>query len=139
MAEIYQAALPRLSNASKTTWGLVVVYHFLVPAILTGAIAFDWAAARSSREDLLTLEVLSGVGAPFVLLYVTTGWGILRWKNWSRTLSLVLNWINVIAAVANVARLRIEGVISVLLSCLVLWWLSMPAVKLGFRAGSEAR
>jgi hypothetical protein len=119
----------------------VVAYHFLVAALLGGAIVLAWVAARSSQEDVFVAEVTSGVAAPLALLYLVVGWGVLGWKNWSRTVSLVLNWINVVGTAVSVARLRTnpEGVISALLSCLVLWWLSMPSVKLGFRAGSEAR
>jgi hypothetical protein len=36
-------------------------------------------------------------------------------------------------------RINLTGVVSVLLSCLVLWWLSMPSVKLEFQRQSEAR
>ena len=116
-----------------------MAYHFLVAALLCGAIILFWEAARTSQENFFIAEVMSGVAGTLAVLYLVVGWGILRRKNWSRTLSLVLNWINVIAAVANVARLQIEGVVSVLLSCLVLWWPSMPAVKLEFRRQSEAR
>jgi hypothetical protein len=141
MAEINQAAAPRQSSASKTTLRLVVAYHFLVAASLCGAIVLAWVSARSSQEDVFIAEVMTGLAATLALLYLIMGWGILRWKNWSRTLSLVLNWINVVGAAVAVARLRANpaGVINALLSCLVLWWLSMPAVKLGFRAGSETR
>ncbi len=118
-----------------------MAYHFLVVALLGDAIVLTWAAAWSSQEDVFIAELISGVAAPLALLYLIAGWGILRWKNWSRTLSLVLNWINFVAAAVSVARLRInpEGVIGGLLSCLVLWWLSLPAVKLEFRTASEAR
>jgi hypothetical protein len=139
MAESYEATVPRLSKATKTTRRLVVAYHFLVAALLGGAIILAWVEVRSAPEDINIAEVMSGVAATLGVLYLVVGWGILKWKYWSRILSLVLNWINVIAAAANIARLQIEGVISVLLSCLVLWWLSMPAVKLAFRAESETR
>lgn len=141
MAEIYQTAAERMSSASKTTLRLVVTYHLLVAALLSGAIVLTWMAARSSQEDIFVAELVSGVAAPLALLYLIVGWGIFRWKNWSRTISLVLNWINVALAVVTVTRLRTnpQGVIGSLLSCLVLWWLSMPAVKLEFRRRSEAR
>jgi hypothetical protein len=33
-------------------------------------------------------------------------------------------------------RMNATGAISVLFSCLILWWLYLPAVKLQFRNGS---
>jgi hypothetical protein len=135
MGELYQGVAPRQPRASNTTRGIVAGYHFVVAATLLAAIAVVWTAFRASEEDPLTFEVVWGLGVLFSILYSATGWGILKWKNWSRGLSLVLNWLNVIAAVINVARLRtnVAGAIGVVLSCLVLWWLSMPAVKLQFR------
>jgi hypothetical protein len=140
MSEVHQAASSSLARASQTTRGLVVVYHFLVATILIVAILVDWLTVSSSENDLFMLKGLSAVGVPFALVYGVAGWRILRWRNWSRTLSLFLNWLNVIPAVLMVMsrRINLAGAVSVLLSCLVLWWLSMPAVKLEFRRRSEA-
>ena len=134
MSEVHQTASLSLSRASQTTRGLVAVFHFFIAAILVGAILVDWVTVRPSGDDLFMLEVLSAIGVPFALLYSVTGWGILGWRNWSRISSLVLNWLNVIAAVWSVVRQRINptSAISVLLSCLVLWWLSTPEVKFQF-------
>jgi hypothetical protein len=141
MAESCEATAPRLSKASKTTLRLVVAYHFLVAALLGGAIILAWVEVRSAPEDINIAEVMSGVAATLAVLYLVVGWGILKWKHWSRVVSIVLNWINVVGGAVSVARLRVnpEGVISSLLSCLVLWWLAMPAVKLEFQRRSEAR
>ena len=109
--------------------------------MLLVVILVDWVRLRSSGDDLFMLKALTAVGVPFALVYSVTGWGILRWRNWSRTLSLVLNWLNVVPAVFMVmsGRINLTGVISVLLSCLVLWWLSTPAVKFEFRRQDAAR
>jgi hypothetical protein len=141
MAEMYQAAVSRSSSASKTTLRLVVAYHFLVGAFLGVAIILVWQSAKFSQEDAFIAKAISGVAAPLAVLYLVVGWGILRRKSWSRTVSIVLNWMNVGAGAISVARLgnNPEGAINVLLSCLVLWGLSMPAVKLEFRPRSEAR
>ena len=138
MAGIDQAAAPQLTGASKTTRVLVAIYHFLVPVIFCGALLVDWLTAGTSREDF-SLGVLSVVAVLLTLSYFMTGFGILKWRNWGRTFSLVLNWMNVFAALVSMARLRIEAIISVLLSCLVLWWLSLPVVKLEFRRAGETR
>ena len=138
MGETYQASAPGLSRTSKTTQVLVVAYHLLVAVFVTGALLLEWLAGIRSQDDRFLPEAMSLIAGLFVLLYFTTAWGILRWKNWSRSVALVLNWINVVAAVLNLRRIWIEGVVSVLLSCLVLWWLSKPAVKLGFRRGNLA-
>jgi len=141
MSEVHQATSPSLARASQATRGLVAVYHFLVATVLLVAISVDWVTVKSSGDDLFILKGLSAVGVPFALVYALTGWGILRWRNWSRTLSLFLNWLNVIPAVLMVIsrRINLTGAVSVVLSCLVLWWLTMPAVKLEFRRQSEAR
>ena len=138
MAEVYQAAAPPQSSPSKTTWGIVLVYHFLIAALLVFLLALSWA--RSSPEDVLTPREVAVFVIPMALIYFITGWGILKWKNWGRKVSLVLNWLNVVAAVVELPRIRTnsKGVISVLLSCLVLWWLSVPTVKLKFRRGIVA-
>jgi chromate transport protein ChrA len=141
MDETYQNATQRVSSTSKGTRGLVVAYHFLITAALTAALVVVWVESRSSQEQILTPQLVSAVLAPFALLYLITGLGILGWRNWSRILSLVLNWSNVLGAVVSIARLRVnaEGVLSLLLSCLVLWWLSVPAVKLAFQGGSRTQ
>lgn len=140
MAEIYQATAPLLTNVSKSTRLLVVAYHFLVAVFLVGAIVLAWMGARFAPEYTLIAEVVTAIAVPFAALYLIVGWGIFEWKNWSRTASLVLNWINVAAAVLNVARFRMnpDGVLGVLISCAVLWWLSTSAVRLKFCAGSKA-
>jgi hypothetical protein len=115
----------------------VVVYHFFVAAVLTGVLIVVWATPGSSWKTLAPQE-MSVIIAPFALIYFIVGWGMLRWKNWSRTVSLVLNWVNLFAVAVSVARVQMEGVISAVLSCLVLWWLSAPAVKLQFRSGKVA-
>ena len=141
MSEVRQAASSPLTRASQITQGLVAVYHFLVATIVTVAILLDWVTVRSSGDDLIMLKAMSVIGIPFALAYVMIGWGIVKWRKWSRTLSLFLNWPNVIPAVLIVInrRINLAGVVSVLLSCLVLWWLSMPSVKLEFQRQSEAR
>jgi hypothetical protein len=138
MAEVYQAAAPPQSSPSKTTWGIVVVYHFLIAALLVFMLALWWA--RSSPEDVLTPKEVAVFVIPMALVYFITGWGILKWKGWGRKVSLVLNWLNVVAAVVELPRIRTNstGVVGVLLSCLVLWWLSVPTVKLKFRRGIVA-
>ena len=139
MGEIYQPAAPALSSASKTTRLLVVLYHFLVASIIAGALVLDWMTGNSSQDDRFILKAMSLIAAPLVLAYFITAWGILKWKNWSRGVALVLNWINIVAAALNLHRIETKGAISVVLSCLVLWWLSTPVVKLEFRRGSVAR
>jgi hypothetical protein len=59
-------------------------------------------------------------------------------ESWSRILSVILNWLNIGAAVPNVARFRTDatGAIRVRLSCLVLRWRYVPTTKLQFRNGS---
>src|SRR5215467_2899776 len=104
MDEIQQAAARPLLRASKTTQGLVVAYHFLIAAIISGALILDWMVAKSSDGDLFVLKAISFIAAPLVLLYFATAWGILTWRNWSRTVSLVLNWLNVVLTVVNLAR-----------------------------------
>src|SRR5215472_15580433 len=138
MAEVYQAAAPHQSSPSKTTWGLAVAYHFLIVVLLLFALVL--ALALSSPKDVLTPKELAVFVIPIALIYFITGWGMLKWRNWSRTISLVLNWLNVIAAAVSVRRLLTtpEAVIGVLLSCFVLSWLSMPAVKLKFRRANVA-
>jgi hypothetical protein len=138
MVEVYQAAAPPQSIPSKTTWGIVVVYHFLGAVLPVFVLALSWA--RSSPEDVLGLKEVAVFAIPMALIYFITGWGILKWRNWGRKVSLVLNWLNVVAAVVELPRIRSHstGVIGVLLSCLVLWWLSVPTVKLKFRRGIVA-
>ena len=141
MSEVHQSTSSFLAGASQTSRGLVGVYHFLIATMLIVVILVDWVSLRSSGDDLFMLKALTAVGVPFALIYGVTGWGILRWRNWSRTFSLVLNWLNVVPAVFMVmsGRINLTGVVSVLLSCLVLWWLSTPAVKLKFRRQDAAR
>jgi len=52
--------------------------------------------------------------------------------------ALVLNWINPVLAALQIGRIGVEGV-SALVSCLVLWWLSMAVVKLAFGSGMGRR
>ena len=99
--------------------------------------SFELAKGRS-EDDRAFISTVSLLIIPMVALYVSAGWGILKWKNWGRALALGLNWINVLAAAARIARLEIEGGVSVVASCLALWWLSMPAVKLMFREMSKS-
>lgn len=141
MAEVYEAIEKQLPYPSKTTWGLVVAYHLLIATALIVALVVFWMTMKSPSEDLITPGEAAVIVAPFALAYLMAGWGILRWKNWSRILSLVLNWLNVIATVVNVSRLRNnpQGIVGVLVSCLVLWWLSLPAVKLVFRRRSATQ
>jgi cytochrome b561 len=138
MSETYQAAAPGLSSTTRI---LVVAYHFLIAAGLIGVLVVEWGIARESGEGFRSFGELIAVVAPFIIIYSMAGWGILKWKNWSRTLSLVLNWINVVAAVVTLARHsdNPEAFVGVLLSCLVLWWLSVPVVKMEFQRRSEAR
>lgn len=138
MAEVYQAIENQLPYPSKTTRGLVIAYHFLIVGALIIALVVFWMTTKSSPGDLLTPREAAVIVAPFALVYLVAGWGILKWKNWGRILSLVLNWLNVVATVVNVSRLvnSPQGIIGVVLSCLVLRWLSLPAVKLAFQRGS---
>ena len=120
------------SNSAKTSRFLIATWHFVLAVIALGALVWSWREVRS-EDDRAFLGTISWVIIPMAALYVSAGWGILKWKNWGRILGLALNWINVLAAVVRIARLGIEGGISVLASGLALWWLSTPAVKLMFR------
>ena len=137
MDQAYQAAAPRRANVSKTTQGLVLAYHLLLGAYLVGSIALLWIRS-SSADDQSTLEFASGLAIFLALVCFLIGWGIWQWKNWARMLGLILRWLNVGATVLSVAQIRIspQGAVGTMLSCLVLWWLYEPAVKLQFRSGS---
>jgi hypothetical protein len=118
---------------------LVASWHFLVAAITIGGLTWAWRTTPLTDDDRSLIKVLIAVAIPLCAIYVVAGWGILNWKNWSRILALVLNWINLVLAAVQIRQIGVEGILSAVASCLVLWWLSMPAVKLAFRSGIGRR
>jgi len=127
----------RGANPTKTSQLLIATWHFVMAVIPLGWLLWNLREV-ASEDDRAFIGTVSWVLVPMVALYVSAGWGILKWKNWGRILALGLNWINVLAAVVQMARLEIKGGISLVASCLALWWLSMPAVKLMFREMSKS-
>src|SRR5262249_10568983 len=79
--EFYQEAATRKQNCSNTTRVLVVFYHFFLAGALTAALVAFWIATGSSREEILTPQEVALVIVPIVLVYLLTGWGMLKWKN----------------------------------------------------------
>jgi len=110
---------------------LVATCHVLLAIALLGGSIWAGRLARGENQPYL-VGVLALVFVPLGLLYLMAGWGIVRWKNWGRILGLILNGINLAVAVPGLARVESKGLISLLLSCLVLWWFSLPEVKLSF-------
>lgn len=135
MNEIDQFAASRITSVSHFTRGLASVYHFLVAAVLVGALLITWKAAIQTQVQI-QMSTLAIVVLPLAALYFVVGMGILRWGNWSRYIALILNWLNLLAALFNVVhqRLSLEALVGVLLSCFLIWWLSVPAVKREFQA-----
>jgi hypothetical protein len=137
MDQIYPAVASRTAKASKTTQGLAVAYHFLTAVMLIGGIVL--IGVRSSPADERAfLEIASGLALFFALPYFVVGWGISKWKGWSRILPLILIRLNTGVAVLTVGRSRINATTSssVALSGLVLWSY-LPATQLQFRSRSE--
>ena len=137
-ATVQPSTLPAPSR-SKVSQILVASWHFLVAAITIGGLTWAWRAMPIRDDDRLLMNGVFAALAAFCAIYVVAGWGILNWKNWSRILALALNWINLVLAALQIRRIGVEGILSALASCLVLWWLSMPMVKLAFRSGIGRR
>ena len=127
--------LPHVPYRSSATGTLVAIYHFLISIALAAVLFAFYRVYALSEHSLITFKMVFAIAAPLLLLYFAAGWGILKRKNWSRILSLVLNWGNVCGAVVNLSRSRINSgaVVNGILCCLVLWWLSRPEVKMQFR------
>ena len=137
-ATVQPSATPGPSPA-RASQILVAGWHYLVAAITIGGLAWVWRMTPLEDHDRSPIKLLFAVATPLCVAYVIAGWGILNWKNWSRILALVLNWINLVLAALQIGRIGVEGVLSALVSCLVLWWLSMPTVKLAFRSAIGRR
>jgi len=136
MDETLQTPVPGVPNTASTTGKLVALYHFLVAIALTVGLVAFYEVYGLSEDSLIPFKVVFAIAAPLALLYFAAGYGILKRKNWSRILSLILNWGNVLGAVVNFSRFRINrgAVVNGILCCLVLWWLSRPEVKMQFRS-----
>jgi hypothetical protein len=128
--------VPSLSRVSQI---LVASWHFLVAAITIGGLTWAWRTSPIGDDDRSLIKVLFAVVLSLCVIYVIAGWGILNWKNWSRILALALNWINLVLAALQIRPIGVERILSALASCLVLWRLSMPTVKLAFRSAIGRR
>ena len=141
MSDVSHAQVRSLSSPSRKTQALVAAWHFLIAVAASAGLVAAWVEEQSSGGDHFFFDAAVAVVVPLVVLYLTTGWGILKWRKWGRTLALILNWINVLAGAVRLAHLTksLIGVVSVLVSCLVLWWFNIPAVKLRFSGESGVR
>ena|SRR6266478_2005924 len=134
-----QPSGPPVPSPARASQILVASWHFLIAAITLGGLTWFWRTSPLGDEDRSLIKVLFAVVIPLCVIYVIAGWGILNWKNWSRILALALNWINLVLAALQIRQIGVEGILSGMASCLVLWWLSMPTVKRAFRSGMGSR
>ena len=111
--------------------GLVLLFTGIAPLVIGPLISIDSDYSTSSLGFLITIGGLALVILGIASLIVS--WGLLKGKRWARTITLIISFIAIIFAIISlVSSGDLTHVISIIIYCIIIYYMFTDKVKLFF-------